>query len=368
MSEHFHEYMDAEHGAFHHHHEEEIPAHPCDGEGHVHHHHADGSCCCHKHEQEFHGVDRVMAARLCVSAALYLCGMLLPVNEGVKAVLMAATALIAGYDIVVQAVKNLLSGSFFDEYFLMSFVAVVACAIGEFEEGAAVMLLYRVGETAQEYAIRHSRRTLAFMQEQEADTRTEDKLITRFSRVYTPVILLMALAVALFLPLFDRSVTYSDSVYRALTFLVLACPCAIVISVPLSYFAGIGASSKRGIFFRDSTAMDMLAREGARAKFDSRTVGADVYLVCGGTADTPAVAIKTGGGADEAAACRIARGTRRIVLENIGFVILVKLAVLVLGALGISALWFAVFADSGVAVIAILNSLRAFAAGGRSAK
>lgn len=363
MSGNFHEYMDAERRVLHHYHEEEIPVHPCDGEGHVHHHHADGSCCCHRHDKEFHGIDRVMAARLCVSAALYLAGLLLPLSEGAKAALMCAAALITGYDIVIQAGKNLLSGSFFDEYFLMSLAAIAACAIGEFEEGAAVMLLYRVGETAQDYAIRRSRRALAFMQD--ADVQAGEKLITRFSRIYTPVILIMALAVALLLPLLDRAATYSDSVYRALTFLVLACPCAIVISVPMGYFAGIGAASRRGIFFRDSTAVDTLAREGGKARFESRAFGAETYLVWGGTADTPAVAVRAGGGADEAQARRIARGTRRIVLENICFVIAVKLAVLILGALGISALWFAVFADSGVAVIAILNSLRAFAAGGR---
>ncbi len=364
MSEHMHEYAEGEHMGFHHHHEEEIPAHPCDAEGHEHHHHADGSCCCRRHEKEFHGIDRVMVARLCVAAALYLAGML-PVNEGAQAAMMAAAALISGYDIVIQAVKNLLSGSVFDEYFLMSFAAIAACAIGEFEEGAAVMLLYRVGETAQDYAIRHSRRALAFMQDADSGAQAGEKLITRFSRVYTPVILLMALAVALLLPVFDGGATYSNSVYRALTFLVLACPCAIVISVPMGYFAGIGAASKRGVFFRDSAALDMLAREGGNAKFERRTLGSETYLVWGGTADTPAVAVRDGVGADEAQARRIARGTRRIVLENIGFVILVKLAVLILGALGISALWFAVFADSGVAVIAILNSLRAFAAGGK---
>ena len=368
MSEHMHEYAEREHRGFHHHHAEEIPAHPCDTEGHEHHHHADGSCCCHRHEKEFHGIDRTMAARLISSAALYLCGMLLPVNEGAQAAMMAAAALIAGYDIVVQAVKNLLSGSFFDEYFLMSFAAIAACAIGEFEEGAAVLLFYRIGETAQDYAIRHSRRALAFMQDADVGAQAGEKLITRFSRVYTPVILLMALAVALLLPVFDHAASYSDSIYRALTFLVLACPCAIVISVPLGYFAGIGAASKQGIFFRDSTALDMLAREGESVHFERRTLGTDSYLVCGGAADTPAVAVRTDGGANEALARRIARGTRRIVLENIGFVVLVKLAVLVLGALGISALWFAVFADSGVAVIAILNSLHSFTVGGKGGK
>ena len=369
MSEHLNEYMDEERRVLHHHHEDERPAHPCDAEGHEHHHHADGSCCCHRHEKEFHGVDPVMAARLIVSALLYSGAMLLPLSGELEAALMLGAALIAGYDIVAQAVKNLLSGSFFDEYFLMSFAAAAACVIGEFEEGAAVMLLYRVGEAAQDYAVRHSRKTIAVLTSAPANDRGfggSEKMITKFSRIYTPVILLTALGVALLPPVFDRAADWTGCVYRALTFLVLACPCAIVISVPLSYFAGIGAASKRGVFFRDSTALDTLAKEAGSSAFERAVLGGAGCLVWGGTADAPAVAIKTDSGADEALARRIARGTRRIVFENIGFVILVKLTVLVLGALGISALWFAVFADSGVAVIAILNSLRAFTAAGKS--
>lgn len=361
MSEHTHGYMDGEPHGLHRHHEEELPAHPCDTEGHGHHHHADGSCCCHRHEKEFHGLDPLMAARLITAAALYLGAVLLPLGEGAAAVLLLAAALIAGYDVLAQAVTNLLSGSFFDEYFLMSFAAIAACVIGEFEEGAAVMLFYRVGETAQDYAIRRSRASLAFMQDAPELGQAGEKLITRFSRIYTPVILLMALLTAVLVPLLDRDAGWAEGVYRALTFLVLACPCAIVISVPLSYFAGIGAASKRGVFFRDSAALDALAKAGEGAGFERAQLGGAEYLVYGGTAQSPAVAIRADGGADGALAQRIARGTRLIVLENIGFVIAAKLAVLVLGALGISALWFAVFADSGVAVIAIVNSLRAFA-------
>ncbi len=358
MSEHTHEYLEGEHHGLHRHHHEETPAHPCDAQGHEHHHHADGSCCCSRHEKEFHGLDGLMAARLAAAAALYLAAELLPLGEAAEAALLVVAMLIAGYDVLARAVTNLLGGSLFDEYFLMSFAAVAACAIGEFEEGAAVMLFYRVGETALEYAIRRSRRTLSFMRDTDAGEPGE-KLITRFSRIYTPVILIMALCTAVLVPLLDSGALWSEGVYRALTFLVLACPCAIVISVPLGYFAGIGAASRRGVFFRDSAAVDELAKAGNGARFERTALGGAEYLVWGGTAQSPAVALRTG--ADEDAARRIARKTRRIVLENIAFVIAVKLAVLVLGALGISALWFAVFADSGVAVIAVLNSLRAFA-------
>ena len=81
--------------------------------------------------------------------------------------------------------------------------------------------------------------------------------ISKISKVYTPIILILALIVAIFLPLIS-SVTYSQSIYRALTFLVISCPCAIAISVPLSYFTGIGAASKNGILIKGSNFLDNL--------------------------------------------------------------------------------------------------------------
>lgn len=317
--------------------------HECDGEGHKHHHHVDGSCCCEQHAKEFHGIDKPMLARLIISALCYFAGLLLPLGETAVLVLMLLAALAAGYDIILTAVRNLLKGRFFDEYFLMSFAAVAAFAIGEFEEGAAVFLLYRIGAFCQSYAIRHSRRTIAGLAGEEAlqheEAQGSSRFITRFARVYTPVVLILAAVIATGeIVLGDTSV--KDAVYRALTFLVLACPCAIVISVPLAYFAGIGAASKRGIFFHNAQALDAVAQHK--------------------NGQTPAEGLLLTGEARYAQAVQIAVKTRRIAMENVCFTILIKLTVLILGALGISALWFAVFADSGVTVIVVLNALRAF--------
>ena len=85
----------------------------------------------------------------------------------------------------------------------------------------------------------------------------EDSTVSKISKVYTPIILILALIVAIFLPLISN-VTYSQSIYRALTFLVISCPCAIAISVPLSYFTGIGAASKNGILIKGSNFLDNL--------------------------------------------------------------------------------------------------------------
>lgn len=89
-----------------------------------------------------------------------------------------------------------------------------------------------------------------------------DRFITRFSRIYTPIVVLIAAAVAIIPPmLFDAS--WEKCIYTALTFLVISCPCALVISVPLSFFAGIGAASKEGILFKGGTVMEALSKAKA---------------------------------------------------------------------------------------------------------
>ncbi len=84
-----------------------------------------------------------------------------------------------------------------------------------------------------------------------------ENIVSKMSKIYTPIILILAIIVFIFLPLFTN-LTYSESLYRALTFLVISCPCAIAISVPLSYFTGIGVASKNGILIKGSNYLDNL--------------------------------------------------------------------------------------------------------------
>ena len=97
----------------------------------------------------------------------------------------------------------------------------------------------------------------------ESKSRSET-FITRFARVYTPVVVFAALALALLPPLFsgDFTGTFATWLYRALMFLVVSCPCALVISVPLTFFGGIGGASRKGILVKGSNYMDVLARVG----------------------------------------------------------------------------------------------------------
>lgn len=88
-------------------------------------------------------------------------------------------------------------------------------------------------------------------------TKTEN-MVTKFSKVYTPIIIGLAILITIILPLIFK-VPFKTSLYRALTFLVISCPCAIAISVPLSYFTGIGTASKKGILVKGSNYLDNLS-------------------------------------------------------------------------------------------------------------
>ena len=82
--------------------------------------------------------------------------------------------------------------------------------------------------------------------------------VAKIAKIYTPVVLILAAIVAIFMPLLIKGVTYSQSIYKALIFLVISCPCSIAISVPLSYFSGIGRASKAGILIKGSNYLDEL--------------------------------------------------------------------------------------------------------------
>jgi len=85
-----------------------------------------------------------------------------------------------------------------------------------------------------------------------------ETFVSKAARIYTPVVFGLAIAVAVFMPIIFKEITYSQSIYKALIFLVISCPCAIAISVPLSYFSGIGKASKRGILIKGSDYLDEL--------------------------------------------------------------------------------------------------------------
>ncbi len=243
-------------------------------EGHGHSCTCDG-CMEEHHDHHHHGLDRVMVVRLVLAAALFVAGMLLEdVQPTASLIVFILSVLAAGYDVFISAVSNLLRRRLFDESLLMSIVAVAAIVIGEAEEGASVMFLFQLGELFQGYAVARVRENIEGLMENRSPQTTEvlaevrsnrsekgqtEEFITKFCRVYTPVVLGIAVVVAVVLPLFFRQ-TILEGIYKALVIMVIACPCAIVISVPLSYFAGIGGATRRGILFKNTGAMDAVSR------------------------------------------------------------------------------------------------------------
>ena len=86
-----------------------------------------------------------------------------------------------------------------------------------------------------------------------------ENFITKFAKYYTPTVVIIALILAIVPPLVIQGATFSDWIYRALSFLVVSCPCALVISIPLSFFGGIGGASKRGILIKGSNYLEALS-------------------------------------------------------------------------------------------------------------
>ena len=312
----------------------------------------------------------------------------LPDNRWLELGLYLIPYLVIGYDILLKAAKGLRNAQPFDENFLMAVATVGAIALGEYLEGAAVMLFYQIGELFQSYAVGKSRRSITALMDIRPDTaniaredgsleqvdpdelpvgtviwvqpgekipidgvvvegqstldtaaltgesvprdvwegeevvsgcvnlngllkiRTtrefgestasrildlvenasskksrQENFISRFARVYTPVVCLGALLLALLPPLANlllgRVADWSTWIYRALTFLVISCPCALVISIPLSFFAGIGGASGAGVLVKGSNYMETLSRVKLLAFDKTGTMTQGVFEVQG---------------------------------------------------------------------------------------
>ncbi|MDU4334772.1 MAG: heavy metal translocating P-type ATPase [Finegoldia magna] len=106
----------------------------------------------------------------------------------------------------------------------------------------------------------------------------QEKFITKFARVYTPVVVLVAAALAILMPLILKQ-PFQTWLYRSLTFLVISCPCALVISIPLSFFSGIGASSKAGILVKGSNYIEKLAETDTVVMDKTGTLTQGVFKV-----------------------------------------------------------------------------------------
>ncbi len=136
----------------------------------------------------------------------------------------------------------------------------------EVDSGCTNMTGLRRGRTTKPFGESTVSRILELVENASEKKAKTENFITRFARVYTPAVCYGALALAFVPPivllLMGQPARFGDWVYRALTFLVISCPCALVISIPLSFFGGIGGASACGILVKGSTYLEELARTG----------------------------------------------------------------------------------------------------------
>ncbi len=120
---------------------------------------------------------------------------------------------------------------------------------------------------------------LQLVQEATAKKAKTELLIRKFARVYTPIVFGLAILVLIVPFFFVSNYVFQDWLYRALVFLVVSCPCALVISIPLGYFGGIGAASKNGILFKGSTYLDTMANVSIVVVDKTRTITEGIFKV-----------------------------------------------------------------------------------------
>lgn len=141
-------------------------------------------------------------------------------------------------------------------------------------------------EVVREYKNSAVAKILELVENSTAKKAKSEKFITRFAKYYTPAVVAAAIAVAALVPTVICAVNgafgwtvYRDWIYKALSFLVISCPCALVISVPLAYFGGIGRSAKAGILVKGSTGLDSLAAVTVAAFDKTGTLTEGVFAV-----------------------------------------------------------------------------------------
>lgn len=318
-------------------------------------------CEHHHHVHEEENNERIILSRIVLAILLFITAMLFTHSTILKCTVLGMAYLIAGYDIIFKALKNIIKGQVFDENFLMGIATLGAIGIKEYPEAVMVMVLYQIGEYLQDKAVEKSQNSITELMDIRPDyaniekngdltkispyevkigdtiivktgekipldgiiidgtatldtsaltgesrprevkigdeaisgcintngllkirvtkeygqstvskildlvenasskkTKTEN-FITKFAKIYTPVVVLAALFLAILPPLIFGS-NFSVWINRALTFLVISCPCALVISVPLGFFAGIGGASKCGILVKGSSYLELLSK------------------------------------------------------------------------------------------------------------
>ena len=326
-------------------------------------------CSCehnheHHHEHEEENI-KLEIIKLAISLIIFVIAIVKLVPQKYTIWLYIVAYIIAGYEVLLNSVKNIFRGEIFDENFLMSIATIGAFAISEPMEAVAVMIFYNLGELFEDIATDRSKKSIvqlmnikpkisnlkvnneikevdpeeleigdiiivkpgekipvdgiitlgettintsaltgesiprkvAVNDEIYAGSINESNLIelkvtkefknteiykiielvknsnknksktemfiTKFAKIYTPVVVILALILAFVPPVFVGFENLGDWIRRALVFLVTSCPCALVLSVPLGFFAGIGRAGREGVLVKGSNYLDILTKVSA---------------------------------------------------------------------------------------------------------
>ncbi len=172
-----------------------------------------------------------------------------------------------GEDIIVTAGEKIpLDGRIVEGYSLIDTAAITGesvpreAAVGDEVISGCINLNGRLKiKVTRDFGQSTVAKILDLVENASSQKASVENFITRFARYYTPAVVFLALAIAVLPPLLVDGAAFSDWLYRALTFLVISCPCALVISVPLGFFGGIGAASRNGILVKGSNYLEALA-------------------------------------------------------------------------------------------------------------
>lgn len=296
--------------------------------------------------------------KIIISAVLFIFSFLVQENSVVFFVLLILSYLIVSYEMIIEAVKNLFKGEFFDENTLMIIATIGAFCIREYPEAVMVILLFQLGEYLSDLAVDRSKdavtelmdlrsdqirilengteiiknpqeaklddlfivkpgekipldgivtegnayldtssltgesvprlvqkgdsvlsgtvcndqiltiratsvyetstasKILSLLENSSDKKANTEKFITKFSKIYTPIVVLLAVFITI-IPLFF-GMKIHDTIYTALVFLVMSCPCALVLSVPLAFFCGIGRASREGVLVKGANELEKM--------------------------------------------------------------------------------------------------------------
>jgi cation transport ATPase len=234
-----------------------------------------------------------------------------------------------------------------DMHVLVCLSAIGAAAIGQWAEAATVAFLFALAHLMEAWSIDRARHAVTNLVGHEpgwgADGGHEaapvERWIERFAAIYTPVVTFAALAVVAVPPLFDGQ--WGDWFYRGLIFIVLACPCALVISTPVTVVAALTSAARRSVLFKGGGPLERVAAMTSPTLEEVRDAGVLVSR-------------------EEDLVFLVAHAKRalRVIRQNVALALATKGAFLVSAVLGAAPLWLAVLADTGATVAVTLNGLR----------